>query len=97
MLVPGASFEVYARHRGCSLLGTAVAAGAACARRPRHTDGSVGADVLDRVAIRYEDVEAAASAVAVRRVGEERLQAVAAPITWAMTVVAIYSVDTVLG
>jgi len=52
-----------------------VAACAARSRRPRHTDGTVGADVPGRVAIGDEDVEAAACAVVVRRVGEERLQA----------------------
>ena len=50
-----------------------MAAGAACSRRPRHTGGSVGADVFGRVAIRDEDVEAPASAMVVRCVGEERL------------------------
>ena len=56
-----------------------VATGAACARRPRHTDASVGTDVPGCIALGNEDVEAAARAVVVRRVGEERLQAVAAP------------------
>ena len=48
-----------------------MAAGATCARRSRHTDGSVGADVPGCIAIRYEDVEVTASEVVVRRVGEE--------------------------
>jgi len=48
-----------------------VAARAACSRRSRDSDGSVGSDVSGRSAVRYKDVEAAASAVVVRRVGEE--------------------------
>ena len=48
---------------------------AACSRRPRHTDGVAGADVPRRVAIGDEDLEAAACVLVVRRVGEERLQA----------------------
>ena len=52
-----------------------VASGAACSRRPRYTDGGAGADVSGRIAIGHEDVEATASALVVRRVGEERLQA----------------------
>ena len=42
-----------------------VAAGAACSRRSRHTDASVGADVLGRVTVGDEDVEAAASELVV--------------------------------
>jgi len=43
----------------------------------RYTDGSVGADVPGRIAIGDEDVEAAARELAVRCVGEERVQALA--------------------
>ena len=53
-----------------SLPGVGVAVGAACSRGSRHTDGSVGADVPRGIAIGYEDLEAAASVVVVRRVGE---------------------------
>ena len=55
-----------------------LATGAA-GRGSRHTDASVGADVSGRIAFRNEDVGTAASAVADRCVGEERLQALAAP------------------
>jgi len=54
-------------------------AGAGCAGRSQHTDGGLGADVLGRLTIRDEDVEAPASAMVVRCVGEDRLQALAAP------------------
>ena len=75
MLVPDASFEVYARHRDV-VFRARLWQLVLHAHVDPYTYGGAGADVPGCIAIRYEDVEAAASIVAVRCVGEERLQAI---------------------